>query len=529
VNPVEPIGEAPGITAPHQYGLVRIVHCTDLVHRASMHALDTAPARHIGGIEPGHLAGTTVASVPCNLIAAEASTMSRLPELLGWRERPGILGQHASSPESVHALLGYFLRDRRSPTPFPGRDRLAREGLFDWGVAPPLERVIERAEQLLALMQVPDIYRHTVSIIEPWPNVGTNQRGEQVRASKNIAYVLQQVADADTILHPVWRSGIQHAGRLANLLSAGIATIVQGGNPSVHDASSFEGSNANLEDILELVDQLLLRRSTGTGPCIFICLGHQLAAASHVRLIKRATHQLLDLDRLPMDGGTRSLASLQELCGRIVAVGESLPVLKRGTTVARGWHDPRFAVARNEEFEIGTRRLQPHTPHGDHSHVPEPLVAAHGLVADELDGVIDLVMTLEREVHVEMFHGDEVNEEAILFANWAYKSLHEAIIPVRHALAVSPAAWLLSLPYGVEILGQTQVDEQTWTEVCATAIYYKDWETQRVRRSFTCQFHPELMADIRDIGGRSAPRYHEMKNHDGVRLLIRLLYHGMQE
>ncbi|MCJ7453681.1 MAG: hypothetical protein MUO39_14595 [Steroidobacteraceae bacterium] len=52
-------------------------------------------------------------------------------EHLGWRPRPGILGQHASSPQSVHALLGYFLRDRNSPTPFPGRDMLAREGLFD--------------------------------------------------------------------------------------------------------------------------------------------------------------------------------------------------------------------------------------------------------------------------------------------------------------------------------------------------------------------------------------------------------------
>jgi GMP synthase-like glutamine amidotransferase len=455
--------------------------------------------------------------------------IQRAPQLLGWRERTGILGQHASSPESVHALLGYFLRDRRSPTPFPGRDRLALEGLFDWGVAPPLERVIEKAEHLQALMQVPDIYRHSVSIIEPWPNVGTNQRGEQVRASKNIAYVLQQVADADTILHPVWRSGIQHASRLANMLSAGIATIVQGGNPSVHDATSFDGSNASLEDILGLVDQLLLRRSTGTGPTIFICLGHQLAAASHVRLIKRATRQLLELARLPMDSDSRSLQSLQRLCRHIVDVGASLPVLKRGAVVARGWDDPRFAVARNEEFEIGTRRLQPHSAHGDQSHLPEPLVAAHGLVADELDGVIDLVMTLEREVQVEMFHGDEVNEEAILFANWAYKSLHDAIIPVRHSLAVSPAAWLLSLPYGVEILGQTQVDEEHWTEVCATAIYYKDWETQRVRRSFTCQFHPELMADIRDIGGRSAPRYQELKNHDGVRLLVRLLYHGMQE
>ena len=456
-------------------------------------------------------------------------TVPRVPFLLGWRERPGILGQHASNPQSVHALLGYFLRDRGSPTPFPGRDRLAREGMFDWGLAPPLEKVIERPEHLQALMQMPELYRHSVSVIEPWPNIGTNPRGEPVRASKNIAYVLQQVADADTILYPVWRSGIQNAERLSNILSAGIATIVQGGNPSVHDASSFDGGSASLDDFLALVELLLLRRSTGSGPSIFICLGHQLAAAAHVRLIRCAAQKLLELPRLPMDPDGRALTLLKRLCQRIVVLGESLPVVKRGTVIATGWDDPRFAVARNEEFEIGTRRLMPHFLHGDRSHLPEELVLAHGLVADELDGVIDLVMTLEREVRVEMFHGDEVNEEAILFANWAYKSLHDAIVPLRHALAVSPASWLLSLPYGIEILGQTQVDEHTWTEVCATAIYYKDWETQRVRRSFTCQFHPELMADIRDIGGRSAPRYQELKEHDGVRLLMRLLYHGMQE
>jgi hypothetical protein len=153
----------------------------------------------------------------------------------------------------------------------------------------------------------------------------------------------------------------------------------------------------------------------------------------------------------------------------------------------------------------------------------------HGLIADDLEGVIDVAMTLETELRVEMFHGDEVNEEATLLANWAYKSLHDTIVPIRHELAVSPVAWLLCLPYAVEILAQTQVDAETWTEVGATAIYYKDWETHRIRRSFTCQFHPELMDDIRDIGGRTGPRYHELKDHDGVRLLIRLLYHGMQE
>ena len=86
------------------------------------------------------------------------------------------------------------------------------------------------------------------------------------------------------------------------------------------------------------------------------------------------------------------------------------------------------------------------------------LHATHALIADELEGVIDVVMTLERELLVEMFHYDEVNEEAALFANWAYKRLHDAIVPIRHELAVSPVGWLLSLPYAVEILAQTQVD-----------------------------------------------------------------------
>jgi GMP synthase-like glutamine amidotransferase len=450
-------------------------------------------------------------------------------EHLGWRERPGILGPHASCPQSVHALLGYFLKDRNAPTPFPGRDRLAREGFFDWGLGPPLEKVIEGPQHLRYLLQRPEIYRQSVAIIEPWPDVGINSRSEAVRASKNTAYLLQQIADADTILYPVWRSGVEHPERLANVLSAGIATVVQGGNPSVHDPASFDGGSAGLDDLLTLIDQLLMRRSTASGPSIFICLGHQLAAASHVRLLRRATSEVLALARLPMDPGGRALGSLKRLCQRIVEVGVALPVVKAGEIVARGWDDPGFAVAQNEAVEVGTRRLLPYARRGANGHVPEELHAVHALVADELEGVIDVMMTIERELHVEMFHGDEVNEEAVLFVNWAYKNLHDAVIPIRHALAVSPAAWLLNLPYAVEMLGQTRVDAESWTEVSSTAIYYRDWETRRIRRSFTCQFHPELMADIRDIGGRPGPRYAELKDNDGVRLFARLLYDGMQE
>ncbi|MEH6637419.1 MAG: hypothetical protein V7700_18000 [Halioglobus sp.] len=461
--------------------------------------------------------------------SAEQGRPANMLERLGWRTKPGILGQHAATPQSVHALLGYFLNDRVAPTPFPGRDALVDGRLFEWGVAPPLEKVIESGVELDCLLGLPEIYRQSVSIIEPWQNVGINVQGEAVRASKNVAYILQQVADADTILYPLWQSGVVNPQRLANILSAGIATVVQGGNPSVHDASSFDGSNASLEDICSVTDELLIHRTASSGPAIFICLGHQLAAVSHIRLLKRAMREVSSLSYLPMDVEGQALASLQRVCKEITEVAETLPVIKGGETIALGWHDTLFAVAPNEEIEVGTRRLQAYQRNPATRHVPGKLHDAHALIADELEGVIDTMLQMERELNIEMFHGDEVNEEAVLFANWAYKLLHDTIVPIRYKLAVSRLSWMLSLPYAVEILSQTQVNAQHWTEVSTTCIYYKDWETHTIRRSFTAQFHPELMADIRDIGKREGPRYAELKDNDGVRLLIRLLYHGMQE
>ena len=455
---------------------------------------------------------------------------SRLLAELSWRMRPGILGKHSSSQQSVHTLLGYFLSDRESPTPFPGRDVLIDQGLFQWGIAPPLEKVIASSRELNFLLGLPEIYRNSVSVIEPWENVGINLQGEAVRASKNIAYLLQQIADADTILFPVWQSGAHNPRQLAQVMSSGIATVVQGGDPSVYDPASFDGSAAGLEDILTIVEELLLCRSPNSGPSIFICLGHQLAAAAHIRLIKRATKEIANLTVLPLDSESQGLESLKRVSKRIAAIGETLPVIKSGETVASGWDDVRFSVACNEEFEIGTRKLVPYRRRGGSScHIPGELHDSHALIADELDGVIDTMLKNERDLNIEMFHGDEVNEEATLLANWAFKLLHDTLVPIRHSVAVSPVSWLLCLPYAVEILSQTKVDESNWTEVSTTCIYYKDWETHSIRRSFTCQFHPELMADIRDIGGRDAPRYPELKNNDGVRMLARLLYHGMQE
>ena len=393
----------------------------------------------------------------------------------GWRTSPGILGQHPSSVQSSHALLGYYLRDRSSPTPFPGRDGLANNSTFEWGIAPPLEKVISGRQELDLLLQNPEVFRQSVAIIEPWQSVGINQHGESVRASKNVAYIAQQIADADSVLFPVWESGISNPELLVSAISASMAILFEGGDPSVHDPRSFDGSKANLSDLLGLVDALQLRRSAGSAPCIYVCMAHQLAAASHVRLIKRAVREILNLDQLPLDPERHALSALQRACHRIYEIGESLPVIKGGEAVAQSWHDSHFAVAPNESVEIGTRSLLPYRRRGTKNHIPGELHYTHELTADELEGVIDTMITFEREVRIEMFHSDEVNEEAALFANWAYKRLHDTIVPIRHSLAVSPLSWLLCLPYAVEILSQTQVDDSTLTEVGTTCIYYKDW------------------------------------------------------
>ena len=93
-----------------------------------------------------------------------------------------------------------------------------------------------------------------------------------------------------------------------------------------------------------------------------------------------------------MDPTGRALGSLQRVCEQIADVGAALEVIKAGEVVARGWDDPglRWPPTRAPGR---TRRLVPYSRRRLRAHIPELLHATHALVADELDGVIDMVMT----------------------------------------------------------------------------------------------------------------------------------------
>lgn len=448
-----------------------------------------------------------------------------------WRLTPGYSHQGYIDFESAHILLGRFLVDRTSVSPLSERELFASDGRFEWGHEQPLEKVINSRSDLEFLLLHPNLLRKSLIIIEPWEHVGANALNEKVRASKNVAYIAQKVADIDSILFPVWSTGIIDPELVTAAISSSYAVVVEGGDPSVYDASTWTSPACPQEDMFTLIEKLLLSRSPGSAPAIFICVGHQLAAQGHIRLIQRAIKEILSTTSLEGDSQAKALNSLQEVAGRIAAMGNTLQVHKRdGRTVANGWNDEHFAVTLNESKEVGDRVLLPYqSPDGQILGIPWELIHAHDVTSDTHEGVIDTTLQYEREVSISMFHSDEVNEEAILFANWAYRSIHDAIVPYRHIIAGSPLSWLIQLPDSVEILCSTAVESEIVTECSATCINYKDFETKKIRRSFTCQFHPELLSDLRAIGTREAPSYSTLKADAGVRLFVRLLYAGMQD
>ncbi len=449
-----------------------------------------------------------------------------------WRLTPGYIEDSGSDVESVHILLGRFLTDRDSADPLPEKELFSPDGQFEWGYAQPLEKTVASESDLNFLAQNPNLYRNAITIIEPWEHVGNNDRGEEVRASKNVAFMAQKIADCDSILFPVWDTGTFDLEKVVPMMSSSMAIVLEGGHPSVHNPDEWTQPNCSRDDVFALVEKLLLSRSPRSAPAIFICVSHQLAAECHIRLLRQAVQEVLELKILKRDEGGEALASLQAACEKIKAVGENLKIEKRdGRIVAQGWTDDNFAVVLNEEKEVGDRVLLPYkTPKRKDSSIPIELLNTHEVMADELEGVIDdAILRYENDINIAMFHSDEVNEEAVLFANWAYMTLHNAIIPHRYTVAASPLSWLLQMPYAVEILASTEADGEILTECSCTCINYKDFETKKIRRSFTCQFHPELLSDLRDIGKRSAPSYAELKHSDGMRLLARLLYEGMQE
>ena len=443
-----------------------------------------------------------------------------------WRDTSSWYSKNTGSIHAIQTLIGNFLSDRDSKSLLSnvGNSAQVKKLSGTWGTE-PFEKIIKEESDLNYILNNPDISKNAISIIEPSDHVGENPKGEGVRASSNIAYISRMVADCDSILFPLWESGISNIDNLKKVLQNSLAIIVEGGYPSAKDKDTFADSKVNLKELQLLMAEIILSRVHKSTPAIFICLGHQIAAQAHINLIKKAVKEITQKLSTVIPKDSYQHEALISMCERIKIAGEGLKVLKNNSVVAKGWNDPHFAVALNEVKEVGKCELKRYSHDGRHpSNDFKELLIKHNQTASEYDGIVEQSITYEKNLELLMFHSDEVNEEAILFANWAYSNLHNTLASSRDLISVSSLSWLLNLPSSVEILCSTSEGGKKLTDVAATCINYKDYETHKVRRSFSFQFHPELLADLREFNISGSHDYILFKNDDGIRMLMRVLY-----
>ncbi len=389
--------------------------------------------------------------------------------------------------KSSQVLIDTFLTDRNAPNPLGYRSST-------WG---------RRVDDLS--MVDPEEIARSVVVIEPWKHVGERPNDKVgVIASENVAYVVDQLMGLPTLIVPAWKQGIPDLQRFATLTSLAKLIVLEGGEPDVHVENTFSEAFPR-SDATKLIVEFLLRQI----PFLGICLSHQLTAQAHVELIREFVHRL-EQSKQP---------AFVAVSHRIAGIASRLKVEKTYGTVAESWNDESFAVAKNEEISHSNTRLYPYHEI-DLSHVPTEITEAYRVIAKHFDGIIDVALQYENDLHIQAFHGNEVSEESMRFVCWAYQQIHHVITAYSvEAASTIDLQGLMSAPVGIEILASTHTQSgDPLCEVAATGIY---WDSGQ--KALTTQFHPELDESLMTASEGWAPSWDEMKRSDGIRLLARML------
>ena len=149
-----------------------------------------------------------------------------------WRETSSWYTTNTTSIHAIQTLSGHFLSDRHSNSLLSNADNLIQFQQLSgtWGTE-PFEKVVKDQIDLNYVLENPDISKNVISIIEPANHVGLNPQVEGVRASSNIAYIGRIVADCDSILFPLWESGVSNIDNLLKVLQLSLIHISEPTRP----------------------------------------------------------------------------------------------------------------------------------------------------------------------------------------------------------------------------------------------------------------------------------------------------------
>jgi len=355
----------------------------------------------------------------------------------------------------------------------------------------------------------PLFWHNSFCLLEPWEHVGM-YNNEKVKASLNFCNFFSRIMGSHTLILPIYSECFEideNHEEFVCLLSNSNCIVMEGGDQSTYDPKSFVDGLSQTQ-LFELTAKLLLCRGANTCPQIYICLGHQCTAEAHIWILKQFVKQVDEKLHF------QDLEPLMKVAEEIRNVGQKLEIIRAdGSLVCRGWENPKFAVSKMLQREVGLSTLQEY--HFNLRHLPDELVEAYKdteVYVQQTTNNLDLNGRC-----VPMLHGDTVNPEAILFANWAYQKLHPIVEQCKHHLIGTSLIWLQNLPVRVRILASSQQAGMIMCHCASTAIYYQKSGFSRIWRTYTVQFHPELITEeVGDLNTQLVGDYDLLSRHGHV-------------
>jgi L-asparaginase/Glu-tRNA(Gln) amidotransferase subunit D len=409
----------------------------------------------------------------------------------------------------------------------------------------------------LRRLSVGDVHtrRNFALVLKPDHDVGNVHSGQPVNAARNLAALLDTLLGLKPLVVNLRAMGLEGFAKAVHEVAPSEPwpvfarrfglVAVEGGGQSVWDPGSFDEVLPR-DAYLDLIEGLCRERvAAGAHPGLFVCLGHQGYAATLVRWARR----LMGADRATLVEAASSVspssgAAVQRMLLEADRIAEGWRSFSdTGAAIAASLDDPRAAVHRNGKREALTIDVRPYRIGNTHHDWPAPLVAAHELVAGRYRTVAESALSVP-DFTLSMLHGDEVDEGAVLFANWFFSSLDEALAAGGDVARLLGAAKLpevlRGLPIGCEILASTHYrdfveqsgddpqrlrneleEDVTLTEVAAMSVYYRASGGEVVSDT-TVQFHPELLGVDRIYTSGELAELPLGQVSDGLRFLVAL-------
>lgn len=370
--------------------------------------------------------------------------------------------------------------------------------------------------------------KNYVAIIKPDTIVGENLWGEPLDASESLRNILKRSFGWESIifeLHNIDPESLPlEKGSGEFFRNAFKIIYVEGGRPSIYDPSSFRGKLTQKE-FIRIIKSIALNRKSLSAPAIYICLGHQALVEAlrltFIDIVDSAKDIINDLKTIDEKMAKEFMDLIKKLDnkGKTIKIKDDL-----GNIVAEGYRHSLFAVKKNEMREIEVKRLVPYRPNKD---IDKDLLEAYTYVSRIGSGIIEDLVTID-DISVTLIHSDEVNEEAVLFLNYAFHSIHRFLLKHKNKtekISKKPKASIITkIPFGLEILCSTKYErnDKLLTQVGGLAIYYYDYDEDLILRDFSLQFHPEILQDLRVAQSVISKKI--AVEDDGIKLLITLAY-----